>query len=115
MTIIADPVDKIVWLFNSLLDFVDSPVPYLWVQHKDFCVSSYINSGGHEDLHNKSFMAPMMHVGQTTAVGEPKPGPLGRVAFPPRGQPVTLGKAMVSMAAMGLGMGLMFGLIGKLM
>lgn len=52
-------------------------------------------------------------VGETTAVGEPKPGPLGRVAFAGV-QRVGFVKAMVSMAAMGLGMGLMFGIVGKI-
>ena len=55
----------------------------------------------------------VLHTGQTTAVGAPKPGSLG-AASPFMGQRVPAGRALMSMAAVGAGMGLMFGIIGKI-
>lgn len=52
---------------------------------------------------------------ETTAVGEPKPGPLGRVqnrVMPVRG--AGAGSSLLGMVAAGAGMGLVFSVIGRI-
>lgn len=57
-----------------------------------------------------------MCAGETTALGEPKPGPLGRVQN--RVVPMQSGSAgssLLGMVAAGAGIGLVFGVIGRLL
>lgn len=58
-------------------------------------------------------MAP--GAGDTTAVGEPCPGPEGRLVAAgqqaPQGQPATMGALLTNSLAMGFGVGLMFAVI----
>ena len=51
--------------------------------------------------------------GETTALGEPKPGPLGRVVVQ-QTRPVGLVQSMSGLVAAGAGVGLVFALIGRL-
>jgi len=49
-------------------------------------------------------------------VGEPRPGPLGRVQQPPEApQRAGAGATLGGLVALGAGVGLVFGVLGKLM
>lgn len=59
---------------------------------------------------------PVPHAGETTAVGEPKPGPLGRIQN--RVMPVQsagAGSSLLGMVAAGAGIGLVFSVIGRVL
>lgn len=58
------------------------------------------------------FHALLYGTGETTAVGEPRPGPLGRAQEPPQAaQRTGLGPQLGAGLAMGAGVGLVFGLM----
>ena len=54
--------------------------------------------------------------GETTALGEPRPGALGRQASqsPLQARPGSLGQSVVSLLAMGAGVGIVFGILGRI-
>jgi len=56
-----------------------------------------------------------LHADVTTAIGEPKPGPAGRVQQPSMGFGVSSTTSFTGLIAMGAGVGLVFGLMGKLL
>ena len=58
----------------------------------------------------------VIHAGETTAIGEPKPGPLGRVhtrVVPTRS--AGAGSSLLGMVAAGAGIGLVFSVIGRML
>lgn len=60
--------------------------------------------------------SPCIHAGETTALGEPKPGPLGRVqnrVVP--AQSAGAGSSLLGMVAAGAGIGLVFSVIGRIL
>lgn len=59
---------------------------------------------------------PVPHAGETTALGEPKPGPLGRIqnkVMPM--QTAGAGSSLLGMVAAGAGIGLVFSAIGRIL
>ena len=60
--------------------------------------------------------SPVTHAGETTALGEPKPGPLGRIqnkVMPV--QSAGAGSSLLGMVAAGAGIGLVFSVIGRIL
>ncbi|BDA44540.1 hypothetical protein COCOBI_06-0160 [Coccomyxa sp. Obi] len=50
---------------------------------------------------------------ETTALGEPKPGPQGRMQYPP--QTINRGTSLLGLVGVGAGVGLVFAILGRLM
>lgn len=50
---------------------------------------------------------------ETTALGEPKPGPQGRVQYPQ--QTINRGTSLLGLVGVGAGIGLVFAILGRLM
>ena len=60
--------------------------------------------------------SPFAHAGETTALGEPKPGPLGRVQSRIVAvQSAGSGSSLLGLVAAGAGMGLVFSIIGRVL
>lgn len=53
--------------------------------------------------------------GETTALGEPKPGPLGRVQTRVVPVPGSAGSSLMGLVAAGAGIGLVFSLLGRIL